>query len=421
MRPPRRYARRRAPRPRSFGRAALWTALGCLGTGAAFLAPGSGALAPQSHRAAAVGRRAEGDQEVSADAPAAPRGRKGWQDGASRFLSRVSDVFSVLDPGLQYKVQKTAKELEAKNLELQAVEGELLEERDKRIKAEAIAEEMGLRVEQLEEELEKAEKTGRQIVETLEKQMKKMEGDLEAERVRSSEFAKQAKALQQGYTDLTDQLEFSDLRTKQLEDDSADRAEKLLRAEESILGLSEKLGFASASTERLRALAEERAEQVRSAEDRIDDLSGRLESSDDRATGFESLAEERSEQLRAAEDTIVELSDELEASDAQAKKLESTAESRAELVQAAEDMIAHLNKRLEFSDGQMKKLEKTVEQRATLLKAATARLNGVRSSMGAAAEAFGDKLSKKKKKKARGGPAARGGTTPAPGPGRPAP
>ena len=32
------------------------------------------------------------------------------------------------------------------------------------------------------------------------------EGDLEAERVRSFEFAKQAKALQQGYSDLSDQL-----------------------------------------------------------------------------------------------------------------------------------------------------------------------------------------------------------------------
>jgi chromosome segregation ATPase len=327
----------------------------------------------------------------------------------------VQDVFSVLDPGLQYKVQKTAKELEAKNAELQALEGELLQERDARIKAEAIAEEMGLRVEQLEEELEKAERTGKQIVDTLEKQMKKLEGDLEAERVRSFEFAKQAKALQQGYSDLSDQLEFSDLRTKQLEDESADRAEKLLRAEESILDLSEKLGFSSASTERLRLLAEERAEQLRSAEDSIDDLSGRLEASDERAGGFESQVEERSEKLRAAEDKIVDLSDQLESSDAQAKKLEGIAESRAELLQAAEDMIAHLNKKVEFSDGQMKKLEKTVEERATLLKAATARLNGVRSSMGAAADAFGDKLTKKrKKKKASGGHAAHGGTKPGP-------
>jgi chromosome segregation ATPase len=347
----------------------------------------------------------------------AGRKRASFQEGAARFLSRVQDVFSVLDPGLQYSVQKTAQDLEAANVQLEALEGELLEETEARIKAEAIAEEMGLRVEQLEEELEKAERTGRQIVETLEKQMKKLEGDLEAERVRNSNFAKQAKALQEGYSDLSDKLEFSDLQTKQLEEVSADRAEKLRRAEESILDLSEKLGFSSASTERLRLLAEERAEQLRSAEDRIDDLSGRLESSDERARGFESQTEERSDQLRAAEDKIVDLSDQLESSDAQAKQLEGMAESRAELLQAAEDMIKHMNKKVEFSEGQMKKMEKTVEERATLLKAATARLNGVRSSMGAAAEAFGEKLSrKKKKKKTEGGPAASGETKRAPGP-----
>ncbi|CAK0891180.1 unnamed protein product [Prorocentrum cordatum] len=252
------------------GGRALWAALGgCLGAGAALLAPRGGAPAPRPRPAAAIGRRAEGGQEAAAEDPAAPAGRprKSWQDGAARFLSKVQDVFAVLDPGLQYKVQETAKELEAKNAELEALEGELLEERDARIKAEAIAEEMGLRVEQLEEELEQAERTGRQIVETLEKQMKKLEGDLEAERVRSAEFAKQARALQEGYSDLSDKLEFSDLRTKELQDETADRAEKLRQAEESILGLSEKLGFSSASTERLRLLAEERAEQLRAAED----------------------------------------------------------------------------------------------------------------------------------------------------------
>jgi len=348
-------------------------------------APGSPPKRP------AVARRAdEGDEQLKP-------GEVDWEETADIMIERLRDIVSIFDPGMQHKIEVATKDLEVKNSELKSIRGEISKEKAARQRAEEIAKEMGLRVEQLEADLEMAERTGKQIVETLKKQMDKLEADLMVERARNEEMKLQTDALQESYSDIADQLEFSEIQSKSAERTAEEKAEKLKNAEAKIASLTEKLGVSRVRGKQLKRTAEERTKQLSEAEERIDELSGRLEESSVRGRLLQTTAEERGEQLRDAEDRVVELSDRLQSADARARKAEVTSESRSELLLAAEETLSHLSEKVAFSEAHMAKLEKTVAERANLLKAAEARLNGVRSSMGAAAQAMAGKLKKKNK------------------------
>lgn len=324
-------------------------------------------------------------------------GEVDWEETADIMIERLRDIVSIFDPGMQHKIEVATQDLEVKNKELKSIRGEISKERAARQKAEEIAKEMGLRVEQLEADLEKAERTGKQIVDTLKKQMEKLEADLVVERARNEEMKLQTDALQESYSDIADQLEFSEIQNQAAERTAEERAERLKGAEAKIIDLTDKLGVSKVRGKQLKRTVEERTEQMSKAEDRIDDLSGRLEESTLRATLLQTTAEERGEQLSNAESRVVDLSDRLQSSNARAKRAEVIADSRSELLAVAEDTLTHLSEKVAFSESQMAKMEKKVAERASLLKAAEARLNGVRSSMGAAAEAIGGKFKKKRK------------------------
>jgi len=351
-----------------------------------WLLPFLAGRASHSPRAPAVARRADHEQPGEVD----------WEETADIIIDRLRDIVSVFDPGMQRKIEVATKDLEVKNKELKSIRGEISKEITARQRAEEIAKEMGLRVEQLEADLEKAERTGKQIVDTLKKQMDKLEADLMVERARNEKMKLQTDALQDSYSDIADQLEFSEVQASSAERTAQEKAERLKGAEAKIVALTEKLGVSRVRGKQLERTAEERAEQLSQAEDSIDELSGSLEESTVRGTLLQTTAEERGKQLSDAENQVVDLSDRLQSSNARASRAEATAEGRSELLSAAEETLSYMSDKVAFSETQMAKLEKTVAERANMLKAAEARLNGVRSSMGAAAQAMAGKLKKKK-------------------------